>query len=284
MRSLNDIEYGCSGAVAILTLNRPEVLNAMRDESISELCDVVEHLHRSPDIRAVILTGKGRGFCSGEDLSELDAALSQSGDDGGLEQKFIRLQGLTRRIVDLQIPTIAAVNGPAVGLGAELAMNCDVRLAGESASFAFPEVKHGLSVTNAGMYFLPRLIGHGHMLELLLTGSRIDAHHAEAIGLVNKVVPDSELLEDALSLAQTMASHSRSALSQVKQAAARAWTSTIDETLRFEAETALQVLRTEVARQGVSIFNNSRNADRRKAADSPLTSTTTQTTQTTQTR
>lgn len=258
MLVLDDLEYDHDGTVAIVAFNRPKILNAMREQSIRELREVVEHLHQSPETRAVIVTGRGRGFCSGEDLSALDWALSQNLDATAAQQKIIGLQDLTRRITDLQVPTIAAVNGPAVGLGAELAMNCDVRLAASSASFAFPEIKHGLSVTNGGMFFLPRLVGHGHMMELLLTGSTIDAQRAEAIGLVNLVVPDEELLAHALRLARSMAAHSPSAIRQVKRGTLRAWTATFEETLCYETEDAVHTLSTELARQGVSAFHISR--------------------------
>jgi enoyl-CoA hydratase/carnithine racemase len=258
MMKLQDVLYERVGTVAIATLNRPRVLNALREGSISELLAVVEHVHAAPGIRALVLTGAGRGFCSGEDLTELGDTLETQGGVDGLSERVARLQRLTRRLVDLPIPVIAAVNGPAVGLGAELALNCDLRIAADSATIGFPEVRRGLLVTNGGLYLLPRLVGQGRTMELLMGGERISAERAEQIGLVNEVVADEELLDHALRLAEGLAANAPISIEQVKSIVRVTWDATLDEVMDLEAEGALRCVTTGDAREGVAAYHDGR--------------------------
>jgi len=245
-------------SVAVVTLNRPHVLNALREESIADLISLTNSIGNDPSVRALLITGAGRAFCSGEDLAVLKARL-ESGSDG-LDAHVDGLQSLTRRLVGLHIPVIAVINGPAVGLGAEIAASCDVRIAGESATFSFPELTRGLSITNGGSYFLPRLIGHGMAMGLLLSGETLSASRAKDLGLVNEVVPDGELRDHALKLADDLASRAPSSVAALKRVMAGSWESTLEDALSRESEWVLHCFASEDVREGLSAFMDRRPA------------------------
>jgi enoyl-CoA hydratase len=189
------------GAVAIITVSRPTSLNALNQIVLNELESVLHDLERGPEVRALILTGAGdRAFVAGADISEL-AKL-----DAAAAYEFARRgQALFDRIERLRLPSIAAVNGFALGGGCELAMSCSLRLAADTAAFGQPEIDLGLLPGFAGTQRLTRLVGKGRALELLLTGRRISAAEAERIGLVNRVYPAPDLQSEARKLAQLIA-------------------------------------------------------------------------------
>jgi enoyl-CoA hydratase/carnithine racemase len=191
--------------IAAITLNRPERLNALTFEIYGELAQSFRSLERSVETRAVLFTGKGRGFCSGGDVEGIIAELFAEDARGLLE--FTRATGaLIQSIRELRRPVVAAVNGVAVGAGAVIAAACDLRIAAESARFGFIFPKVGLSGADMGASFLlPRLIGHGRAAELLLFGDIIDASEAYRIGLVNRVVPDADVVSVARSWADRLA-------------------------------------------------------------------------------
>ena len=199
--------------IATLTVNRPDKLNALNAALIGALGEAITDCRRRDDVAAVILTGAGRAFVAGADISELNRAtaveaqrISQFG------QEVFRLFETSPK------PTIAAVNGFSLGGGCELAMACHIRLAAENAKFGQPEVKLGLGPGYGGTQRLPRLVGRGRALELLLSAEMIDAAEAYRIGLVNKVVPAAELLNAARALATTMAAQAPLALAAVIEA------------------------------------------------------------------
>ena len=183
--------------IATLTINRPDKLNALNAALIGELGEAIEDLQTRDDVAAVILTGGGRAFVAGADISEL---VSLSAFDG--KRLARRGQEIFRRFETSPKPTLAAVNGFALGGGCELAMSCQIRIASESAKFGQPEVKLGLVPGYGGTQRLPRLIGRGRALQLLLTGEMIDAQEAFRIGLVNRVVAGDQLLPTAASMIQ----------------------------------------------------------------------------------
>src|SRR4029079_170980 len=185
--------------LATITVNRPDKLNALDDRVIEELGIAIDSVRDNADVGGVILTGAGRAFVAGADITRLEKygavaakALAQRGQD------------VFRRFETSPKPTIAAVNGFALGGGCELAMSCHIRLASEAAKFGQPEVKLGLVPGYGGTQRLPRLIGKGRALQLLLTGEMIDANEAYRIGLVNRVVPGGELLTAAKSMVKAM--------------------------------------------------------------------------------
>lgn len=189
------------GAVAVVTLNRPKVLNALNNQTLAELASCMAGLKADDSVRAIILTGAGeKSFVAGADINEL-AALSPV--EGQAHAR--RGQLIFDAIEQLGKPVIAAINGFALGGGCELAMACTIRLAANTARFGQPEVNLGLLPGYAGSQRLPRLVGKGVALEILLTGDMVSAERAYAIGLVNRVVPAAELMAEATKLAQALA-------------------------------------------------------------------------------
>ena len=186
--------------VAIVTINRPDKLNALNDRTVDELDAAFAAIGADAAIRGVILTGSGeKAFVAGADIAEL---ATPSPVDG--KERSIRGQKVLDRIEDLGKPVIAAVNGFALGGGCELAMACHVRIASENARLGTPEVKLGIMCGYAGTQRLPRLVGKGRALEMLLTGEMVDAQEALRIGLVNRVVPKDKLMAEAEALLRKM--------------------------------------------------------------------------------
>lgn len=203
--------------VAAITLNRPERLNALTFESYGELCSTFRSLEKSAETRCVLLTGKGRGFCSGGDVEGIIRELFSRDVRALLD--FTRVTGaLIQSIRELRRPVIAAVNGVCVGAGAVIAAACDLRIASEKARFGFIFPKVGLSGADMGASFLlPRIVGHGRAAELLFFGDVIDAAEAYRIGLANRVVPEGEVVSIARSWADRLARGPAFAHSMTKQ-------------------------------------------------------------------
>src|SRR3954447_6087597 len=197
--------------VSLLTLNRPDNLNAMNAELVEALHDALADVGRDRSCRAVVITGEGRGFCSGLDLGGYGTPTGEEGRgrvDGGFATQQ-QIAGLIPRLRALKVPAIAAVNGPAAGGGLALALGCDIRIAGASARFNVAFVRIGLSGCDIGVsWLLPRLIGASRAWELMLTGRIIDAAEADHIGLVTRVVDDGALLGAALETAALIVANS----------------------------------------------------------------------------
>src|SRR5436305_1707413 len=193
------ISYAVTEHIATITVNRPDKLNALNARLVGELGDAIDSARKNADVGGVILTGAGRAFVAGADISELT-------NHGAVSAKALaqRGQAVFRRYETSPKPTVAAVNGFALGGGCELAMACHIRIASEAAKFGQPEVKLGLIPGYGGTQRLPRLIGKGRALQLLLTGEMIDAQEALRIGLVNRVVPTDHLMPAATSLLGSM--------------------------------------------------------------------------------
>jgi enoyl-CoA hydratase len=198
---LVDRESHAEGAIAIVTLNRPEVRNAIDLEMVQALGAAFDGLAADPEVRAVILTGAGgKAFAAGADIAQLKTR--------GVGDALLRINaGLFRRVEEHPTPVIAAVQGFALGGGCELAMACDLRIAGRSARFGQPEVGLGIFPGAGAVQRLPRLVGLGRAKELIFTGRILDAGEAERIGLVNRVVEDDEVLAEARATALAIARH-----------------------------------------------------------------------------
>jgi enoyl-CoA hydratase/carnithine racemase len=229
-------ELQVSRGVAEITLNRPERLNALTFEIYGELASTFRSLERVREARAVIITGKGRGFCSGGDVEGIIAELFARDARGLLD--FTRVTGaLIQSIRELRRPVIAAVNGVCVGAGAVIAAACDLRLAAESARFGFIFPKVGLSGADMGASFLlPRIVGHGRAAELLFFGDLIDAAEAYRIGLANRVVPDAEVLALARSWAERLARGPAYAHTMTKQMMESEWSMSLPQAIEAEAQ------------------------------------------------
>lgn len=211
-----DFLYEVADGVATITLNRPEVMNALTFEVYAQLRDLFASLRSDDAVRAVILTGAGDNFCSGGDVHKIIGELLQRDMQGHLE--FTRMTGaVVQNMRTLDKPIIAALNGMTAGAGAVLALACDLRIASERTRFAFLFTKVGLTGADMGAaYLLPRVIGMGRASELLLLGDTIDAAAADRYGLVNRVVPHEELLQAARQWAKRLADGPTLAISMTK--------------------------------------------------------------------
>jgi enoyl-CoA hydratase/carnithine racemase len=222
--------------VATITLNRPERLNALTFEVYRELTDLFAALAREKDVRVVVITGTGRGFCSGGDVHDIIGELFSRNMEGLLE--FTRMTcELIRNMRALPKPVIASLNGTTAGAGACIALASDIRIASEDAKIAFLFVKVGLSGADMGAaYLLPRVVGLGKATELLYTGDFISAAEAERIGLYNRVVPSAELAQSTSELAQRLAEGPGFALAKTKEMLNREMQMNLNAALESEAQ------------------------------------------------
>jgi enoyl-CoA hydratase/carnithine racemase len=229
--------YACAPTgVATLTLDRPDKLNSLTFDVYREMGDVLEAMDEHDEVRSVVITGEGRAFCSGGDVEDIIGELFARDAKGLLA--FTRMTGrLIGNIRRLRRPVVAAVNGVAVGAGAVIALACDFRVASDAAKFAFLFPKVGLCGADMGAGFLlPRVVGLARASELLFLGDKVDAAHAERIGLVNKVVPQAECLGAATALAERLASGPAFAHTMTKQMLESEYAMSLDQAIEAEAQ------------------------------------------------
>jgi len=253
--SYETIAVQISDRVATITVNRPDKLNALNDRVIAELGEAIDSVVGDSAVGGVILTGAGRAFVAGADISELEK-------HGAVSAKRLAQTGqdVFRRFETSPKPVIAAVNGFALGGGCELAMACHIRIASEFAKFGQPEVKLGLIPGYGGTQRLPRLVGRGRALQLLLTGEMIDANEAYRIGLVNRVVPAAELLGAAAEMMRTMLANAPVAVANLIEAVNRGYDATLDDALTLEATAFGLLAATDDKREGTRAFLEKRAA------------------------
>ena len=224
------LTFDVADRIATITVNRPDKLNALNDALMDELRTAIAEARRRSDVGAVLLTGAGRAFVAGADIAEL---ADQSAMEGKARSE--RGQRVFRRFETSPKPTLAAVNGFALGGGCELAMACHMRLASETAKFGQPEVKLGIVPGYGGSQRLPRLVGKGRALHLLLTGEMIDAAEAYRIGLVNQVVPAAELIHAARALLAGILAQGPLAVAHCIEAVDRGLDMGLDDAIALEA-------------------------------------------------
>lgn len=251
--SEGQIQIERDGAVGIVRINRPERLNAFVGDMRDLLLSGLEDLEQDPDVRAVIITGIGRAFSTGGDVTVM-SELVQSGDIERFERLVRTGADIVRRIESMTKPVIAAVNGPAAGAGACLALACDIRIAAETASIGFTFARVGLHPDWGGSYFLTHLVGPALATELILTGGMVSAERAERLGLVNRVVPASALESTAREFAGQLASAPAGVVADAKQAVRRAVTASLGEILEFETEAQLRAFQSPDAKEGFTAF------------------------------
>lgn len=213
-----DIEVRIADGIAVVALNRPKVRNAINDEMRVELIAMLDRLARDDAVRALVLTGNGEAFCAGGDIKSMQARLQA--DPGKVAFNGWQRQQRTHQAVTtlhaFGKPTIAAVNGAATGLGADMALCCDFVLASESATFAMTYILRGLIPDGGGMYFLPRRVGLARAKELFFTGRKVLAHEAMQLGMVDRICPPDELIEVACTWATELSQGSPAALALTK--------------------------------------------------------------------
>jgi enoyl-CoA hydratase/carnithine racemase len=226
------------GAIAIVTNNRPEKLNATSDAFNRRLWEVFYEIHMTPEIRAVVWRGNGRSFSSGRDLAELGGAR-----DGGMShlQHIERGHGWTQMLLNCPAPIIVATKGWSVGGMFERALLCDLRVAGESAKFWLPEALHGVVPDSGGMARLFQIAGHGVALDMALTGRVMDATEALSHGVVSRVVPDDELDDVALAMAETIAKAPAFTIKLIRRDMSRMATHLVQQSMEEEALLQAQV-------------------------------------------
>lgn len=249
-----EILYEKRESLAVVTFNRPDALNAFRRAMIEQLLAILDDVMGDEATRVLVLTGRGRAFSAGVDLGEFDQLLGGAAHLAEARAQVQRLQELTRRMLRLPKPILAAVNGVAVGVGAELAIASDIRLAAEGASFAFAEVRRGLFETNGVLYLLPRLVGAGRALEMMLTGERITASAALQAGLVTRVVADEGLMAAAFELAGLLASNAPISSRLIKQGLQRTYDLDLEGVMQLEEDGMLTCLTSEDLQEGVRAF------------------------------
>jgi len=231
-----EIRYEASDAVATITLDRPDVLNAYQPKMGDELVDAFAAARDDDAIRAVILTGAGRAFCAGVDLKFMKehAARIAGGEDlvplG--EEHFVR--GFARDLAAFPKPVIVAINGPAIGVGVTMALPCDIRLAAEGAKLGLTFTKLGMLPGLGSTHLLPKIVGLGRALELVLTARVIEAREAAEIGLVNRVVPPEDLMDEARATAARAAECNPAAVAAAKRALHFGASSTLAEAMENE--------------------------------------------------
>ena len=244
------------GAVAVLTLNRPRAKNALSFALLNALLEGLTAAAKAPDVRAVVVTGSGGSFCAGADLKSAMAEVQ--GNFGALDAAVDKYHAIIRAIVGAPKPVIAAVDGPAVGFGCDLALACDLRIASTGAYFQEKFVKIGLMPDGGGTFWLPRLVGLARAMEMMLSGEPVPAPRAMEMGLVNRVVEPAALHDEALGLARSLAKGPPLAFAEIKAAVRAGFGGTIDQALDREKEGQLKCLTSSDCMEGVMAWMEKR--------------------------
>jgi enoyl-CoA hydratase/carnithine racemase len=236
--SYTTVIYSRKGHIARITLNRPEVDNTVNQQLAQELEEVCGQVNQDNDVYAVILTGAGaKAFCGGSELEPAEPRFHPAG-----------------AVASIEPPVIAAIDGDALGQGLELALSCDIRLASDRARFGLPQVAQGLIPTDGGTQRLPRLVGRGKALELLLTAAIISAEEALEIGLVSRVVPPEALMSEVEALAENIAAKGPIALRYIKEAIGKGLDLTLEQGLHLEADLYFLLHTTADRTEGIKAF------------------------------
>jgi 2-(1,2-epoxy-1,2-dihydrophenyl)acetyl-CoA isomerase len=257
--------YNVGDGIATLTLNRPQRLNALGESLREDLYDAIQTAGGDEAVRVIVITGAGRGFCSGGDVKAMNERNAKSASSGGASDAARaasamedRIAPLRDRVVlalrDVPKPVIAAVNGPAAGAGMNLALACDIRIAARSAVFGETFAKRGLHVDWGGTYFLPRMIGMQRACEMIFTGETIDAPTAKEYGIVSSVVEDGELMNTVYELAAKIAAGPPIAIRLAKRAMYKSMDSDLRSALEFETYAQNICSQTEDSREGIRAF------------------------------
>ncbi|MCA1941307.1 MAG: 2-(1,2-epoxy-1,2-dihydrophenyl)acetyl-CoA isomerase PaaG [Caenispirillum bisanense] len=247
------IQLAIADGVATLTLNRPDKLNSFTTQMHAELADALKAVQRDDAVRCLLLTGAGRGFCAGQDLS--DRAVAPGGETPDLGESLEkRYNPLLKTLKGLEMPVVCAVNGVAAGAGANLALACDIVIAARSASFIQAFCKIGLIPDSGGTWSLPRVVGQARATALMMLGDKVSAEQAEAWGMIWKCVDDAALAEEAQALAARLAAMPTRGLALIKRALAASSTNTLEQQLDLERDLQRLAGRTADYQEGVAAF------------------------------
>ena len=246
--------YDLEGAVATITLNRPDALNALNVDLSLALIDALARAAKDPAVRCVVITGAGRAFCSGADLAEAQQRIKEGGNLSPSQILRERYNPIITSIVEMEKPVIAAMNGIAAGAGASVALACDLRIASEKASFMQAFVRIGLVPDAGANYFLPQLVGFSKALEMALTGDLIDAETSLRLGLVNRVVAPENLMKEARAWAEPFASGPTRAYGLTKKAMRFGASNPLSAVLDYEPDLQDQAALSADAAEGIAAF------------------------------
>ena len=246
-----------SGGVATITLNRPEVMNAFSDDMRGALHDTLAELSGRGDVGCIVITGAGRAFCAGGDITSM-ATLQDNNDTAVVAARIAESGRVLQRIREARQPVLAAVNGAAAGAGINLALASDIRLASSAAVFSESFVKIGLAPDWGGYHSLTRLVGTAKAMELMMTGERFDAAEAGRLGLVNKVFPAENFMGEVEAFARRLAQGPREALEVIKRGVYLGETGTPAELLDYENRTQGHLFLSADAREGMRAFMEKR--------------------------
>jgi 2-(1,2-epoxy-1,2-dihydrophenyl)acetyl-CoA isomerase len=255
--------YEVIDAVATITFNRPEVMNATNDQFYKELSGLIRDVAEDPQVGALIITGAGRGFCAGADVKAMNPDMKLLARRK--RHRWI-LNDVLRPLVNLEKPVIAAVNGVAVGAGFNIALAADILIASDKAMFSQIFTRLGLVPDLGGLYLLTRVVGLNKAKELCFTAKKIDADEAYKLGIANHVVPADELLKKSFELAKEIAAGPPTALAQIKTLLNKSSNSSLEQMLEYESYAQTLSYTTPEHREGVAAFREKRAPDFRGAA------------------
>lgn len=255
--SFETIEYSVEGGVATIALNRPESLNSFNEQMHAEVREAMQRVKDDPAVRCLLLTGKGRGFCAGQDLGDRAVSGGEGPPDLG-ESVEKNYNPLIRSIMNLPKPVVCAVNGVAAGAGASIALACDIVLAAKSASFIMSFCRIGLVPDSGGTWNLPRAVGVPRARGLAMLGDKLPAEKAEAWGLIWQCVEDNDLMGEANKLAAHLAGQPTRGLGRIKQLLNASTARTLDEELEAEREAMQELGRSADYAEGVAAFMEKR--------------------------
>lgn len=243
--------------VGYLRFNRPKQLNSFNVQMHQEVAEVLKRWHSQEDIRCVVITGEGRGFCAGQDLG--DRVVDPNAEAPDLGQSIEKFYNpLVKTLVNMPKPVICAVNGVAAGAGANLALACDIVIAAQSASFIQAFCRLGLVPDSGGTWFLPRVVGHARAMGLALLGDKVPAQQAKEYGMIWDVVADDELQQHVQNLAEKLATQPTFGLSLIKKAIHQSSTNTLEQQLLLERDLQRIAGRSDDYKEGVSAFMQKR--------------------------
>lgn len=251
--STSHLLYAVAAGIATITLNRPEVLNAFSDEMRPRLLAQLETAERDPNVRCVVITGAGKGFCAGGDIANM-VALQAANDSEKIKLRMDLGGAIVQKIRALPKPVIAAINGAAAGAGMNLALACDLRYASERAVFAQSFVKIGLVPDWAGHSLLTQVVGTARALEIMLLGDRLTVQEAARLGIVNQIFPEANFGAEVRSIAACLAAGPRRTLAEIKRGVYLGATDSLDAVLAHERAAQVGLFLTADAREGMRAF------------------------------
>jgi 2-(1,2-epoxy-1,2-dihydrophenyl)acetyl-CoA isomerase len=258
--ALDEVIFHQQGSVGVITLNRPQVMNAFNLDMLHAINRMLSELGQDDSIRAIVVTGEGRGFCAGADLA--GGGLRSDGQTPmGMRLSTQVYSSVIKAMADIEKPVVGAINGAAAGAGCSFALSCDLLIASEEARLIMLFVRRGLVADTGGTYFLPRLIGLARAKELMFTGEEVGAYRALELGLVNRVVPHERLMEEAMEMATGLAKGPTRAIGMIKRMLNRSFQSDLDTALELEASFQGIAVSTEDVKEGLASFIEKRESD-----------------------